>query len=103
MQLVDFVLRLVEDVVLALRDDDVADRHGRTGKRRVVEAKLLDRIEELRRLRVTVLAIAIGDELLERALVDDLVDERVFHEVGNARLKITRPMVVLISSPFQRT
>ena len=49
-QLVDFVLRLVEQVVLALRDDDVVDRDRRTRQRRVVETQLLDRVEELRGL-----------------------------------------------------
>ena len=43
MQLVDFILRLADDVVLTLRHDDVADRNRRTRQRGVVEAELLDR------------------------------------------------------------
>src|SRR5579863_7343477 len=73
-QFVDFALRFVEDVVLRLRHDDVADRHGRTRERCKVEAELLDRIEEARGLSVTVTAIAVGNRLFEGALVDDAVD-----------------------------
>ena len=60
-QLVDFVLRLADDLVLVRRNDDVADRDGRSRERRVMEAELLDRVEEPRRLGVAVRAIAIGD------------------------------------------
>ena len=69
-QFVDFALRFVEQVVLRLRHDDVADRHRRAGLRRVVEAERLDRVEEFGRLGVAVLAVAIGDQLLERVLVE---------------------------------
>ena len=72
-----FSLRLVEQLVLRLRHDDVADRHRRTRLRRVPEAQRLDRVEELRRGGVAELAVALRDELLERVLVERRVEERV--------------------------
>ena len=99
MELVDLALRFFEDVVLLLRHDDVADRDRRARKRRVVEAQLLDRVEEVRGLGVAVLAVASVISFLS-ALVDDVVDERMVPAArGKATLKITRPTVVRISSP----
>ena len=77
LKLVDFVLRLFEDGVLRLRNDDVAHRNRRPRLRRIAETEHLDRVQELGRLGVTVAAIAIGDEFLEHPLVDDEVVERL--------------------------
>ncbi len=75
--LVDRGLRLVEQLVLGLRHHDVGDRHRRARLRRVAEAQRLDRVEELRGRGVAVLAVALGDQLLERRLVEDVVEVRV--------------------------
>ena len=74
---VDLALRLIENVVLGLRHHDVADRHGRSRKRCVMEAELLDRVEEARRFGIAVAAVAVRNRLLQAALVDDAVDELV--------------------------
>ncbi len=84
-QLVDFVLRVFENLELRVGHDDVADRNGRSALRCITEAERLDRVEKLGRLGIAVAAIAVRDQPLERRLVDVEVPERLVPRTRETR------------------
>src|SRR5579875_3341260 len=86
-QILDLVLRLLQDLVLLRRDDDVVDRNRRPRERRIAEPERLDRVQELRRLGVAVTTIAVGDQALELVLVDDVIDVRMPPLLGERRVE----------------
>ena len=75
--LVDLVLRLVEHLLLLGRDNGIPDRNRQAGDSGVVEARLLDGIEDGLDIGRAVAVARVVDEVLDVALVHLVVDEGV--------------------------
>ena len=75
--LVDLVLRLVEHLLLLGRDDGIPDRNRKARDGGVVEARLLDGVENGLDIGGAVAVTRVVDEVLDVALVHLVVDEGV--------------------------
>ena len=100
--LVHALLRLLDDLVLLLRDDDVVEADGETALGGVAESDVLQIVEELGRLagcrhvRNDVAMICTSRFLFSSSLMKPT-------SFGTIWLKITRPVVVSIILPSTRT
>ena len=91
----DFVLRVVEELLLPSGMTMCVHADRDAGLRRVLEAERAQAVGEEHRLLVAVLAVADVDERRERLLVERLVDvvERDARRAGSREMS-TRPTVV---------
>ena len=82
LDLEDGLARVLDDLLLARRDDHVVDADGDTGLRGVEEAEVLETVEHLHGEVVAVVDEAVVDQLLQALLLEQAVDERDLARAG---------------------